>query len=450
MNLTNNVPIWWSNCIHNQEYALRNRYLKSTKPVKLDYELLHRIVDDLSHDIIERNGGKLTTITVKEFLETYRGNLRTRYENGVAKTYLKPKNNIEIFIKDEFYWENKPPRTIFARDYGFNAIYGTITKPLEHLFMNHPEFAKGKNFVTRGHMFKEKFEKFKYFIENDFSKFESSQRVEVLTEIELRLYKNVFHDNEHALIERVFSQKLQKPISSREGINTTVYGCRGSGDMDTSLGNGILNYVACKYFTIKNCIEEKDNLIIDGDDSIIFTNSIHNIHETFSDFGFDCKLIIRKDYHDLDFCSGKFIKINTDQFYYVQNVNKMLDSIQYYQPKNNMSSKQYFYTLGVMYANLYPNFPIFRQISEYFSRKSERVNFAKIMATGKLEHALNRADIEIDYDLVCAEFRTSFNIDTTNVYDFQLATIPNDFDRTLNRETKFQVKYVEAYESIKI
>jgi hypothetical protein len=453
MDINQNKPLWWSNCIHNQKYALRNRYFKNTKPINLNIELVDRIVDQLSKDLIERNNGKFKTTTIKEFLSTYKGNLRNRYEEGVKRTFEKgPKRNIDIFIKDEFYWEDKPPRTIFSRDYGFNALYGTITKPLEHIFMQHSEFAKGKNFIERGKLFSDKYHRFKYMVENDFSKFESSQRSELLKLVELKLYLNVFEETEHEFIENIFEHKLNKEMSSREGIKAKLYGCRGSGDMDTSLGNGILNYVACKYFTMINNVCEKDNLIIDGDDSIIFVNSIDNLTETFSDFGFECKLIIRKDYHDLDFCSGKFIKINQNQFYYVQNINKVLNTIQYYRLKNNMNKDQYYYTLGVMYSNLYPNFPIFKQLSENLKfNRGININFVKSMTNlRKFEGADKLSIADFDLDLIRAEFRTSFDINTQIEYNYNFNNLPKEPKfSNVNKEKPYIVKYKPEYETIK-
>lgn len=456
LNLTQNRPLWWSNCIHNQQYALQNRYLKITPEIsqKLDIKLINRIVDHLTNDLIKRNGGELLrTTSISDFLNTYTGALRTRYEKGVQRTFDKGiKSNIEIFIKDEFYWENKPPRTIFARDYGFNAIYGTITKPLEHLFMKHPEFAKGKNFEDRGKQFYDKWLRNKFMIENDFSKFESSQRSSLLRTIELRTYKNMFHIDEHPFIDNIFNLKLKKNISSREGIKTFVEGCRGSGDMDTSLGNGLLNYVACKYFLIKNNLGnlETENLIIDGDDSIIFTNRIDNFVETFSEFGFDCKIITRTDYHDLDFCSGKFIKINTNQFYYIQNIDKLLNTLQFYRPKNNMNCEQYYYTLGIMFKNLYPNFPVFDQISNFLT--SKRSTFVKSMLkTKKYEFANSRAKLLINRNLIASEIRTSFNINTALKLDLSTNKMPIEQKfRNVNKITKYIILYKAEYENIKL
>lgn len=457
MNLTGNKPLWWSNCIHNQKLAMRNRYFKETTvPNNLDGRLIDEIVDEISNQIINLNGSKFKTTTIKEFLSTYTGPLRTRYENGVKKTYeYGLKRKIDIFIKDEFYWEDKPPRTIFSRDYGFNAVYGTITKPVEHAFMQHPEFAKGKNFVERGHMFHEKWLRYKFMIENDFSKFESSQRAEILRKIELRFYLNVFEQDEHTFIKDIFEHKLYKEMSSREGISATLHGCRGSGDMDTSLGNGLLNYVACKYFSIKNCLINKiseQNLIIDGDDSIIFSNRIDDLVETFSNFGFECKLICRKDYHDLDFCSGKFLKINPNQFYYVQNVCKVLDTLQYFKPKSNMNSRQYLYTLGIMYDNLYPNFPIFDQISKGLKlNRQDHTNFAKsLLQDRKYMHAHTKAQLNIDKVLLNAEMRTSFNLNPMQKYNFNAARIVGEpAYKNLNKVKPYLEMYKPQYENIK-
>ena len=343
-------PKFYSNCVHNQKLALECRYFKENPEYRPNKKILKECVDELISELKEIKTS-LEPLNLTDFLSDYTSSMYKRYYDAIHKSRISVSNKIEIFIKDEFYMDHsKPPRTIFARDYGFNAYYGRYTKPLEEIFMKHKSVAKGKNFVQRGQQFSNFYHEYAKYAENDFSKFEGCQTPELLKDTELKIFLALYPKCYHQEIKLLFKHKLQKKIFSREGMKADLIGCRGSGDMDTGLGNTIVNLIACKYNYKRNKIS--GNQIVDGDDGVLFYNGISELKDYFHELGLDCKLVNRKNSTEIEFCSGKFLKINPTTFTFCQDPTKLLTSLQYYRDKTTYTLSSYYYTLGLMYLQL--------------------------------------------------------------------------------------------------
>jgi len=139
--------------------------------------------------------------------------------------------------------------------------------------------------------------------------------------------------------------------------------------MDTGLFNTILNWIACRYYEDVNNTGGHGRFIVDGDDGVIGVNNRNatNIN-TAKQFGFDAKIILRDDYHDVEFCSSKFIEINHGVYYQVQNMKKLLNNVQYViNPEFYKSLPTYFGSLGFMYKQLYKNIPVYYEFGCYLA-----------------------------------------------------------------------------------
>lgn len=358
-----------NNCKCNDFIGLCNRYLKdSPNTFKADVNIINNILDNLCRELKPHFSGP---ISLHEFLEKKKGKLSKRY-NDAARDVLKngfnlwKDNDITAFIKNEIYDELKPPRMIMGRNPKFNLLYGTFTTPLEHAMMHLPQISKGKNFLERGEQF------FQLIFGNcmrecDFSKYESTQRYELLKLVELGIWRRLLSANDYSLVEKIFYAKMQKRGNTLNGQKFEFWYCRGSGDMDTGLFNTLLTYIACKYFLIYNNIP--GDFICDGDDNVISTIDDRDCINTFADFGFDAKIKIRYDYHDVEYCSGKFIQYKPGKFIYVQNVNKLMKNIGVFRKSNFEHCKGvYYHSLGFMYKVIYGDLPLFSDISKFLLR----------------------------------------------------------------------------------
>lgn len=436
----------YRNCYHNQKVALRNRYMLETPELQINKQALNyakrRLINELK--AIESH---LTPLTMLEFLNRYTGSKRTRYENAVANLYEKRelKSTIDIFIKDEFYLDQtKPPRCIYSRDYGFNALYGRYTIPIEEVLMKHPFVAKGKNYQQRSLMFKNFYNKYTKYYENDYSKFESSQRPQLLN-IEMQVIKAMYpgHNDQLDILNKL---RITKNLRSRQGIKAKLYGCRGSGDMDTGLGNTILNLIAI-YYTAYLSNAHHIAAIVDGDDAVIFSN--RELIPRFSDLGFSCKFFERKDNTEIEFCSGRFLKINPCNYYFVQDPNKFLTGLTIYRPSKSYNSQSYYYTLGYMYRIIYGDLPFYSDISKLLlsNRKFKNTNFLKAVSEEfQFKRPSGIGPTEIDDAIFSAQFRSAFNLSPNTTLKFNAHL--DEYVPRMNRNSRYIVKYQDVYETI--
>jgi hypothetical protein len=319
-----------ANCGHNVFDSLHKRYLKETPELgNLDMNLVYRIIDDLVLKMKPHMGG----FDFHEFIASKVGRLRHRYCDAYTEITkqgfnLSRDSDIAAFVKLERYFEDgKAPRMIMGRNPKFNLIYASIIQPIEKAFFALPQVANACDYFSCGG----KFSKLvgDWFMENDMSKFEGSQRFETLR-LEYLVYSKLFSDLD--LLDMIFATKLIKKGRTTVGIDFKFEQCRGSGDMDTSLGNGILNYIATQYFLVKNycpkcpisgCTEpscKTHSFVVKGDDSYASVPRFATYRNTYSDFGFDAKIVIRTTPEDVEFCSGHFVEYAPMKYIYVQTV----------------------------------------------------------------------------------------------------------------------------------
>lgn len=355
-------------CAHNDIVGLRNRYMKETQhDFKPDRRILNQILDELVHKIRPHWRGPTT---LQEFLTSKSGKLRCRYEaaaSDILKNGFNPKKHSKInaFIKNEVYDELKPPRMIMGRDPRFNLFYGQYTTALERMLKHIPQCSKGMNFSQRGDQFAE-LVLGAHILEIDFSKYESTQRYNCLVAIEMGIWERLFEDQEaREGIEKAFKIKMFKDGYTLNGVKFSLFACRGSGDMDTGVFNTLFTVVACRYFEIINGFGNW-NFICDGDDNLMRIPVNATYIDTFSQFGFDAKIIRRTDYHDAEYCSGKFIQISPGKFHYVQNLNKLMQALPVFRKLQFSHCKgTYYHSLGYMYKTMYGNIPVFSAIGEF-------------------------------------------------------------------------------------
>lgn len=373
-----------SPCVHNDMIGLSNRYLKSDdNTVTFDQKLVDKIVQELVDEITSKHHYR--PYTLKEFLDTRYGGARKRYHRAIMEILLHGYDPIKhsrilAFIKNEKYWEKKPPRMILGRDPKFNLTYGRFVLPLEKILSKIDGFCLGKDFFQCG----EFMEKYSDHIPlmNDFSKFESTQQEECigaqdfdgekLPGIELNFWERMsdcMTEEEFAEILTIFDIKMVKDGSTPTGVRFVFIGLRGSGDVDTTFGNSLLNYVACKYFLIVNKIKHK--FMVKGDDSLIaiepelFLTKPEFIN-TFKHFGFDSKLTWGTCMQEAEFCSAKFVQYSPGKWMLCPDLRKLINSVGYLINKDFYHCiGHYYYSLGFMYKCVFPGLPFFRELSTF-------------------------------------------------------------------------------------
>jgi hypothetical protein len=295
---------------------------------------------------------------------------------------LEKDSDVAAFVKNERYFEDgKAPRMIMGRNPKFNIMYAQIIEPTEHAFFKLPQVANACDYEKCGRRFGELVGQ--HFIERDYSSYEATQRLFAL-KIEYMFYCKL-HPQSTEIIDRLFAAKILKIVHTQAGVSCQFECCRGSGDLDTSLGNGLLNYVAIQYDNVlnfcPNCTLSMCNepnclsyaFTVKGDDSYskMPVNADHVDH--VKDFGFKTKMVYRQMPEQVEFCSGHFVEVRPGKWMYVQKLQKLIESLTTCINEDVMRNgwqSHYYTSLGKMYKVLYGNMPVYRDIANFLLETS--------------------------------------------------------------------------------
>lgn len=104
---------------------------------------------------------------------------------------------------------------------------------------------------------------------------------------------------------------LNNNCRTRNGIKYRVVGTRMSGDVDTSLGNSLRNYAILKETQNVCKIAGKCEVIVNGDDSVIFTNRPIKISALVEELlKYNMESVVKpsvNNIHKIEFCRHRYI-----------------------------------------------------------------------------------------------------------------------------------------------
>lgn len=227
--------------------------------------------------------------------------LETRGHKAVVCPFTK----IEKMTTEKY----KPPRLIQARHPSFNIMYGRYIKPLENYVTKsgpfHYNFGKG-NYDQIALKIQKLKRKYKFFTELDHDSFDSRVTQQMLTLTHKFYQACYFHSKE---LRNLSKQTLVNRCIDRHGQKYVVHGTRMSGDVDTSFGNCLINYAILKQVLKEMSID--GDIIVNGDDSIIFTNQALDIELTqkiLLKYNMESKMQpSHQNIHRVDFCRTRFV-----------------------------------------------------------------------------------------------------------------------------------------------
>jgi hypothetical protein len=218
------------------------------------------------------------------------------------KGWLKNK----AFIKDESYMEFKTPRGIHSRTDYAKVVLGPVFKLIDDIVFSHPSFIKKIPVALRPAYVKRELQRpgCRYY-NTDHSKFEAHMTRKVMTACELCLYKRLlkYHPDMFALIARALAGKN---IIDFGDLRFSVLARRMSGDMCTSVGNGITNLLLNAFILKESGVRinprSSNSILVEGDDGLFSApSSCHVDRSLYAKLGFDIKLA-----SSLDPCFGCF------------------------------------------------------------------------------------------------------------------------------------------------
>lgn len=178
---------------------------------------------------------------------------------------------VAAFVKTEFYCALKHCRWIASRTDRFKVFAGPAAKTVESVVYNMPEFIKHTPVPERPAKVKSLRQAGRNYYITDFTAFESHFVPEVMTACEIAFYKHILGNWSH--VDEMCSvltgkNKLRTPI----GVKAELHGRRMSGEMFTSVGNGLTNLMLAKFIAHK----QNKPLIgfVEGDDGLFATEAV--------------------------------------------------------------------------------------------------------------------------------------------------------------------------------
>lgn len=260
--------------------------------------------------------------TEKQYLESITNiQKRKQYEQALEQLQVEgqPRSYVQPFTKIEkmsLIKKYKAPRMIQGRHKTHNIAYGKFVKPLEKSVTKYNPstsqfFGKG-DYDTQARKIKALAEKYRYYTECDHSTFDAHVTKEQL-EISHRFVRCCYEQRHRREIKCLQKKMINNKTMSRTGDKYTVKATRMSGDVDTGFGNCLINYAILKS-TLKD-MKLDGEVIVNGDDSIIFTNEPIDIklaEQLFKQYNMETKVNESvTNIHKVEFCRTKLV-INSE------------------------------------------------------------------------------------------------------------------------------------------
>lgn len=285
-----------------------------------DKSYYDNILGEFKIKVVRAAGRSFHPVTASEFADSYTGRKRTLYtsyiDDYITSGVQKIHAHFKAFMKVEKVPVNKSPRTIQPRHPIFNIGVGRYLKHSEKpifraiakVFKQRYVVFKGLNANEMGGEMRQLWDKFRrpVAVGIDASRFDASVDAGLLQH-EHSLYHALFHSSD---LKRLLKMQVDNRGTAycHDGkVKYTVRGGRGSGDMNTSLGN---SYIMCAiiWSWLRKCgVNAK--LANNGDDCIVIMEqgSLSAFSEGFGEFAAEVgfTMVVEKpvtEFEQIEFC----------------------------------------------------------------------------------------------------------------------------------------------------
>lgn len=320
---TNDIPF----CIdNNDQYNLLTAYFKRLSPEmpKIDKSYLEVLKSETLHFLSKNLTPLPTMVNYEQLLEDWlasckhyssnrKKQLRIAFQSLTIKQLCKRDYVCKSFVKREFYEEAKFLRFINSRTDRFKCKVGPFIKYIEEQMYKLKWFVKGRD-VSKLPEEIAKLNRYPYYLQTDYTSFESSFDPEYVDVVECQLWRYMLVNNPEILecVMRCYytgtKGNLQPRIEVLLNKNYTLYarGARMSGEMWTSLANGFSNLM--NMFTICKIHNIDFEGFVEGDDGIFNLNKNIITENDFNALGFKIKMKLSQNIEDTTFCGNLFSK----------------------------------------------------------------------------------------------------------------------------------------------
>jgi hypothetical protein len=299
-----------------------------------------------------------------------------------------PRNfECKSFMKDECYAEYKHARAINSRHDRMKWYFGPIFKAIEEVLYNDPWFIKHVPVKDRPKYLLDRLGRdagMSY--ETDFETFETSFTAEVMEICEFELYDWMM--SEHPLHDEF----VNACYSVLAGENKCVFkyfilwilGCRMSGEMNTSLGNGFTNKMLLK-FVCKKVGCSKVRGAVEGDDGATRFEGTPPTEQDFARLGFRVKLISHQDISKASFCGLIF---DPDELINVVDPREILASTGFvsaqYSRHRPIKIRALLRCKALSLAHQYPGCPVVGSFAQWILRCTRNVDVRRVILKSKV------------------------------------------------------------------
>lgn len=308
-------------CVVNEEIALHERHLLDT-PSTTSHAL--RVMKRLLYRKMNLYRVKTPTWEPNEVLKHKDGFLKRRYQraydmNNKWGLQLNKTSRVSMFLKHDKDPEHtimdKVPRCVQHRDPRYVAELARYLLPIEQYVFKKwkPQqraetaiFAKTLDTFGRAKRLDNmrKWGNDTIYIELDHSRWDAHQTPPLL-KLEHDVYTTL---NPSTTLKELLSRQIFNRCTSKNGLKYFSFGKRMSGDLNTGLGNSIVNYAVLLYATRYIRTAE---IFLDGDDSVIAINraDLPKFDWDFTQQGQTTK--VEKQQHELErasFCQSNPVK----------------------------------------------------------------------------------------------------------------------------------------------
>jgi len=215
------------------------------------------------------------------------------------------------FIKDEVYTDWKLARAIFSRTDLFKLIFGPLTKLIEKQVYQMDEFIKNIPFIDRAnYVFDRLGGRHHVTWSNDYTAYESLFSDKLMRAVECKLYSQKLGRQFPQLVERINDVLTGTNKLRFKTFTASINARRMSGEMSTSLGNGITNLII-NWFVLHKAGYSIDHLftncmtIVEGDDSLTISEKPVDFL-LYRELGMRAKLQTHEKIGEASFCGMFF------------------------------------------------------------------------------------------------------------------------------------------------
>jgi len=208
---------------------------------------------------------------------------------------------VKEHMKDEPYPEYKYPRPINAAEDDWKVLLGPIFSSMEDTVFSDPTFIKHIPIAARPRYIRDRLGEVRRAATADFSSFEASFRKEIMESVEFPVYRHflsLLPDYYFRLLCRLYNVQF---IENKH-YAICCLARRMSGEMNTSLANGLSNYFLQEYVCLVVCKNEWMRGVFEGDDGLFVVSHSYPKPEDYSVLGFTIKLEIFDTLEEASFC----------------------------------------------------------------------------------------------------------------------------------------------------